>query len=461
MFRMISAIILAVLMILLCSCEKDLPHEEIVPEMPSVSEKEEETEPDFKELRNLLEYPGLGYTPCDFEGGYPYKEKEVEIPREVEELLYRIGKVGEFEFVEDIPPEKVIYSALKTLEMANTSGDERFFPLMEEINNETFYPKEWVARAAREIFGEDANIVHEGFAYDGFVYHEKAGVYTPPHKEVVTVIPYIVSYSEENNYGVAEFFYMEANMGGYMLGDDGDYYIPSSAELNENLFEKQEFIDFVESKKDIYIAYVIKRDDGSYYINHLIKKPFEPEIIAEHIAALNEIENETFFVEFDWSGEIWKKLYKTNDPIRHAADYPDALINQKELLGYQCGDYYNGYYIDSGDGDCIPAKNFKTKEEVIKHLEQWIDRSVFDYEGFGSINENLFEFDGTLYMFRGSRGYGTTYYGDSAIIEQTETEMTVIAKKYWILKTEKCEAEIKFEKRDGNWIIVSVEDRFI
>ena len=108
----------------------------------------------------------------------------------------------------------------------------------------------------------------------------------------------------------------------------------------------------------------------------------------------------------------------------------------------------------------MPAKNFKTKEEVIKHLEQWVDRSIFDYEGFGSINESLFEFDGTLYVFRGSRGYGMSYYGDSEIVEQTETEMTVIAKIYRIVKSEAGTAEIKFEKNDGRWIIVSVEDNY-
>ena len=459
MFKKLFAILLALLM--LCSCVKEEPSEPIVPEEPKISETVQE-EPDFDALRKLCEYPGLGLTPCDFEGGYPYKAKGVEIPREVEELLYRVGRVGEFEFIEDIPPENVIYSALKTLEMADTSGDERFFPLMEEINNETFYPKEWVTRAAREIFGEDANIVHEGFAYDGFVYREKAGVYTPPGKSILTVIPYIVNCSMEEGYYTfytVEFFYMGAEMSGYQLGDEGTAVL-CNAELGENLFEKPEFIEFAESGKDIYVASIVKDDGGKYYINHLIKKPSEPELIAEHIAALNEIENETFFVEFDWFGEIWKKLYKNNDPVHNATDYPDALINQKELSGYQSGDYYNGYYIDSGDGECMPAKNFKTKEEVIKHLEQWVDRSVFDYEGFGSINENLFEYEGTLYVFRGSRGYGTSYYGDSEIVEQTETEMTAIAKIYRIIKDEAGTAEIKFEKIDGRWIIVSVEDNY-
>ncbi len=459
MFKIFSAIVLSVLMIIFCSCSVEEPVEPAVPEEPSASENEEEKEPDFEELRSLAEYPGLMPTPSDFEGGNPYKNEDISVPEEVEELIYRIGKVGEFEFVEDIPVGEVIYSALRKLDMADAYKDENLLPLAEEAGNTCFYPKEWVEKAAAEIFGEDVKVVHEGFSKEGFVYHEKAGVYTPPNMGMTTTVPYIVNYTENGRFCMAEFFYMEADMSGYRLGD-GDFYVPCSAELGEKLSEKPELKEFIESKKDIYAAYMIKEEDGSYRINHLIKKPFEPEIIAEHIAALNEIENETFFVEFDPFGEIRKKLYKSNDPVHHATDYPDALINQKELSGYQCGDYYNGYYIDSGDGECMPAKNFETKEEVIKHLEQWVDRSVFDYEGFGRINENLFDYDGTLYVFRGSRGYGTSYYGDSVIVEQTETEMTVIAKIYWIIKHEKGEAEIRFEKIDGRWIIVSVTNNY-
>ena len=38
--------------------------------------------------------------------------------------------------------------------------------------------------------------------------------------------------------------------------------------------------------------------------------------------------------------------------------------------------------------------------------------------------------------------------------------MTVITKIYRIIKNEVGTAEIKFEKRDGNWIIVSVENNY-
>ena len=70
------------------------------------------------------------------------------------------------------------------------------------------------------------------------------------------------------------------------------------------------------------------------------------------------------------------------------------------------------------------------------------------------------DFEGEVYLLRHSKGYGTSYYGDSEIIEQTETEMTAIAKIYRIVKEEAGTAEIKFEKIDGRWIIVSIEDNY-
>ena len=65
MFKKLFAILLALLM--LCSCVKEEPSEPIVPDEPKISETVQE-EPDFDALRKLCEYPGLGLTPCDFEG---------------------------------------------------------------------------------------------------------------------------------------------------------------------------------------------------------------------------------------------------------------------------------------------------------------------------------------------------------------------------------------------------------
>ena len=471
MFKKLFAILLALTM--LCACRSEEPKEPavpVVPEKPEISEPEEiekipEEEPDLNALRMSLEYPGLDITPCDFEGGYPYKSIKTEVPAEVEELLYRMRRAGDFENAR-AEDEKMIYAALMALPMVSkydleAETAEKTSPLFEEIGDECFYPEEWVEIAAAEIFSGRKEFEHQSLDDIGFVYHKKAGVYTPPHKGLNTIIPYIVSYSENGRFCTAEFFYMEASMSGYQLGD-GDVFVPCEAELNENLFEKPEFIEFAESGKDLYVANIIKEDDGSYRINHLYKKVVEPKLIAEHIAMLNELEGETFGIEHrSWQEENYVRLYKEKPYGENfkLAEIPDALEPSSTFYGVSMGEgyQYNGYYVDLNCEGVYPATNFSSKLEVFENLCEWFAPEIIEKSSF---EDHVMDFEGKVYLLRHSRGYGTSYYGDSEIIEQTETEMTAIAKIYRIIKKEAGTAEIKFEKIGGNWVIVSVEDNY-
>ena len=152
---------------MLSACVAEEIPEPVLPEEPVSSEPEEISEAvteeiiDFDELRSLCEYPGLNPTPSDFEGGNPYKAKEVSVPEEIEKLIYRMGRVGEFEFIKEIPNEYIVYSALRSIDMADAYGNEKLAPISEEVENTCFYPKEWVSKAAKEIFGEDFDKAHE------------------------------------------------------------------------------------------------------------------------------------------------------------------------------------------------------------------------------------------------------------------------------------------------------------
>lgn len=477
MFKKLFIVFIALM--LLCSCgteNSEGPSEPIVPsaqEEPEVipeaetpeEEKIEFSDTDFLKLRLVLEYPELNPTPCDFEGGYPYKSIKTEVPAEVEELLYRMRRAGEFENAR-AEDEKMIYAALMALPMVSkydleAETAEKMSPLFEEIGDECFYPEEWVEIAAAEIFSGRKEFEHQSLDDIGFVYHKKAGVYTPPHKGLNTIIPYIVSYSENGRFCTAEFFYMEASMSGYQLGD-GDVFVPCEAELNENLFEKQKFIEFAESGKDLYVANIIKEDDGGYRINDLYKKVIEPKLIAEHIAMLNELEGETFGIEHrSWQEENYVRLYKEKPYGENfeLAEIPDALEPSSTFYGVSMGEgyQYNGYYVDLNCEGVYPATNFSSKLEVFENLCEWFAPEIIEESSF---ENHVMDFEGKVYLLRHSKGYGTSYYGDSEIIEQTETEMTAIAKIYRIVKEEAGTAEIKFEKIDGRWIIVSIEDNY-
>ncbi len=449
MFKKLFAILLALL--IFCSCGAEEPSEPVIPEEPQVSETEPEIpekEPDLHELRKSLEYPGLSITPCDFEGGYPYTAEDISVPEGAEELLYRIGRTGEFHGVRHIPQEYIIFSALLNLDMVEAYGNEELAPIAEEVGNTCFYPREWVMEAAREIYG-DIVFHHQDSAEGLFTYHEKAGVYTPPNMGLNTVIPYIVSCSGNgsNSYTV-EFFYMEASMSGYQLGD-GDIFVPCSAELNENLFEKPEFIEFVESGKDLYTAF-LRIENGKFRINHVYKKHYEPELIAEHIAALNMCVQEYFGAECKEDSYCSFYFKEENTDWNTLPDFISYDIDN---------DPTEGLYYDYFERTVREVSNFRTKDEVREYMGQWLSSLLLEPDHSG-IDYNFMEAEGKLYLLRGNRGYGIESYGNSKIVSETETEMTASAYIYHNEISEVGTAEIKFEKIDGRWIIVSVENNY-
>ena len=186
----------------------------------------------------------------------------------------------------------------------------------------------------------------------------------------------------------------------------------------------------------------------------------EPKLIAEHIAMLNELERETFGIKhLSWQEENYIRLYKEKpygEGFELAAP-PDKLLPGDTFYGKSVPEKYDGYYVDQNCEGVYPATNFSSKLEVFENLCKWFAPEVIEKSSF---EDHVMDFNGEVYLLRHSRGYGMSYYGDSEIVEQTETEMTAVAKIYRIIKNEAGTAEIKFEKIDGRWIIVSVEDNY-
>ncbi|MBQ6876952.1 MAG: hypothetical protein IJO22_00940 [Oscillospiraceae bacterium] len=454
MFKIISAIILSVLMIILCSCVPNEPEVPVIPE--EETEKTELSGYEIFSLLDLLEYPEkLNSTPCGYEGGNPYKAPGVEVPVEIERTLFRIRRTGDFMVKKDIENEKALFAVLMALPMVNRYDlepelAEKLGPVFDSVGCDCFYPMKWVKTAAREIFGEDFEISHESIESEGFIYHDGKGVYTPPGRSVESVFPYITKAERidrgegEANYEI-EFFYISSeNLSGVKLGD-GEYYVSCNFESGENLFEKPEFIEFAESGKDLYKAKFYQNGED-FEILEVIKKHQEPELIAEHIAALNEATKETFGAKTDFWGSSVSFYFEEENTDWNTV--PDAVNSSDK-----------GLYYDFFERSCFEVSNFKTKAEVREYMSRWLDPSLFEKEASG-IDFNFMEFDGKLYLMRGNRGYGVASYGNTEIISKSKTEMTAVSYIYYGEIDEVGTAEIKFEKRGENWIIVSVEDNY-
>lgn len=176
----------------------------------------------------------------------------------------------------------------------------------------------------------------------------------------------------------------------------------------------------------------------------------EPELIAEHIAALNEAAREFFGAEYV-QNMYYSFYFKEENTDWNTV--PDMV--SEEYLGDSTEEYYYDYF----ERTVMEVTNFKTKSEVREYMSRWLDSSLFEADYCG-IDFNFMEFEGKLYLLRGNRGYGLVSYGNSEITSKTADKMTAKAYIYQNNVYEAGTAEIKFEKIDGRWIIVSVEDNY-
>lgn len=177
----------------------------------------------------------------------------------------------------------------------------------------------------------------------------------------------------------------------------------------------------------------------------------EPELIAEHIFALNEVEDDNFGAET--KDEYLAMLYKT-DPGSGAFDkQPDAIVTREEAKSEE----YSGWFENQMIEECCEITNFKTEDEIREYLSLYLAPELFDTE---ALKIHIIEFGGKAYRVWYSRGYGVKSYGNSKIISQTENEMTAKAYIYHNECEEVGTAKIKFEKKGESWVITSVEDSY-
>lgn len=121
--------------------------------------------------------------------------------------------------------------------------------------------------------------------------------------------------------------------------------------------------------------------------------------------------------------------------------------------------------VDPAERSFSPISNYSSKEQMLDNLREYMDVDSLGimqspYATVSDVlNDNVWEFDGGLYLVRGGRGYGVFTYDPQTLKIVSFDETT-------------CEAEcdlmrfgdyfdsvqtISFEKRSGRWIITHIE----
>lgn len=190
------------------------------------------------------------------------------------------------------------------------------------------------------------------------------------------------------------------------------------------------------------------------------EKTFTEADLQGYLDAYNLVLAETFGAETESTG--YYRLYKASgteksdseeDKLLVDIDNPDALIPESELSdngGIQQGGDYDGYIIDPSYGICYKVTNFENLEAIKESLRAYMDDEVFTSE----VANNFIEFDGTAYLVRGGRGYGTQRADSLKITAQTADSITAEAMSY-LFDEEDGKLILTFKITNGTPVLVS------
>ncbi len=122
--------------------------------------------------------------------------------------------------------------------------------------------------------------------------------------------------------------------------------------------------------------------------------------VMDCIYALNEVYKEIFSAEYYDSNDMIKKaVYESEDAFNNG-DEPAFLLDVAEPIP-------DGYFDDPTVLDYMPVYNFNSIQEINEHFSLYFTQNFIDHMQW-SLDGNFKEFEGTLYLTRGGRGYGAS-----------------------------------------------------
>ncbi|MBR3610917.1 MAG: hypothetical protein IKL57_05565 [Oscillospiraceae bacterium] len=178
------------------------------------------------------------------------------------------------------------------------------------------------------------------------------------------------------------------------------------------------------------------------------KQSEEPEIIAEHIAALNHFSLGDYGAEFE---EDKHGTFLFTEFPENTGEIPDSVTFEKVTYGPEEKTTFGGYYLDPFERTVQLVTNYSSKQDVYDYIGRYLAKDIFEHDYY---LDNFVELDGKLYCAVGNIGNIGVTYGNCKIISQTEDKMVVSAEVFVESMAQKEETtEIIFEKQNGNWII--------
>lgn len=250
------------------------------------------------------------------------------------------------------------------------------------------------------------------------------------------------------------------------LAGDRAYYL-DDVEVSEAVFDERLAACTAD---DEYVLHFLAStpENCRKYLRDSIQASRQPEqpqlneqellaLLQENLAWLNAVENELFFVELRGASCMAVVSYENGQygaikrlvPEGNSADIEQTLAEDEA--------------IDPAYRSFSPISNYSSKEQILNTLRDYMDVDCLGimqnaYATVSDVlNDNVWEFNGGLYLVRGGRGYGVYDY-DPQTLRIVSSDETACEAECDLLYFEQFYSvqTISFEKRNGRWIIVHV-----
>ena len=251
------------------------------------------------------------------------------------------------------------------------------------------------------------------------------------------------------------------------LAGDRAYYL-DDVEVSEAVFYER-LADCTEGDDGYVLRFLANTPDNCRkYLRGSTQASQQPEqtqlseqellaLLQENLAWLNAVEDELFFVELRGASCMAVVSYENGQygaikrlvPEGNSADIEQTLAEDEA--------------IDPAYRSFSPISNYSSKEQILNTLRDYMDVDCLGimqnaYATVSDVlNDNVWEFNGGLYLVRGGRGYGVYDY-DPQTLRIVSSDETACEAECDLLYFEQFYSvqTISFEKSNGRWIIVHV-----
>lgn len=252
------------------------------------------------------------------------------------------------------------------------------------------------------------------------------------------------------------------------LAGDRAYYL-DDVEVSEAVFNER-LADCTEGDDGYVLRFLANTPENCRkYLRDSVQASRQPEqtqlseqellaLLQENLAWLNAVEDELFFVELRGASCMAVVSYENGQygAIKRLVPSPATTSELERSLA-------EDEAVDPAERSFYPISNYSSKEQMLENLREYMDVDSLGimqspYATVSDVlNDNVWEFNGGLYLVRGGRGYGVYDY-DPQTLRIVSSDETACEAECDLLYFEQFDSvqTISFEKRNGRWIITHV-----